>query len=73
VPRLLWLHGEIAPTLGDHGLILQAKIERHKSVEPRVFRLIHHTHSTAAQPLEDAVVGDGLARSGSVSAIVPQS
>jgi len=39
---------------------LGQEFESNKAVEARVLSLIHHTHSTAAEFLKDAIVGDGL-------------
>src|SRR5258707_10764954 len=42
------------------GHVLGHKLQSHKTVEPGIFRLVHHTHSATAEFLTDAVVRDGL-------------
>jgi len=36
------------------------KLQGDVATQLQVFRLVHHTHSPAADPAEDAVMGDGL-------------
>ena len=40
---------------------LREKLQRDKAAKFRVFGFIDHTHPTAAQLLDDAVMGEGLA------------
>jgi hypothetical protein len=40
------------------------ELESHKAVEPRVFSLVDHTHATAAELVNNAVVRDSLADHG---------
>ena len=42
------------------GDFLGQKLEGHKTMKPRVFRLIDHAHTAAAQLLDNAVVRNGL-------------
>ena len=41
--------------------VLREELQRDKAMKLRVFGLIHHTHPTTAEFLNDAVVRDGLA------------
>jgi hypothetical protein len=42
------------------GNIVGQEFERHEAVELGVLRFVNYTHATAAQPLDDAIVRDGL-------------
>src|SRR5208283_2247962 len=42
------------------GKLFRQKFEGGKSVKPRVLGLVHHTHATAAELLDDAVMRDDL-------------
>jgi hypothetical protein len=44
--------------------IVGQKLQRHEAAQQRVFRLINHSHSAAAEEFDDPVVGDGLADHG---------
>jgi hypothetical protein len=51
-------------TLASRSVLFQLfrkKLERDKMVQPSVLGLVHHTHAAAAEPLDDAVMRDGLA------------
>ena len=39
---------------------LRKEFQRDESVQPRVLSLVDHTHPAPAQPLQNAVMGDGL-------------
>jgi hypothetical protein len=52
---------ETGQRLGIARDFLRKEFQSDKTVEPDVFGLVNHTHSTAAQHLEDAIVRDGLA------------
>ena len=43
------------------GYVFRQEFESHESVKTRVLSLVNDTHSAAAQPLDDAIVRDGLA------------
>lgn len=47
--------------LGILGRIVGEKLEGDEAAELSVFGFVDHTHATAAEQFEDAVVGDGLA------------
>jgi hypothetical protein len=55
---------ETGESLGIFGYFVGQKLESDKAMEPGVFRLVDHTHPTAAQLLDNAVVRDGLADHG---------
>jgi hypothetical protein len=38
--------------------LVREKLERDESVQPRILGLVHHSHATAAQFAEDAVMGN---------------
>ena len=59
--RRLWLHDEIAPGLRVFGQVCGQELQSYKAVEPGVLCLVNHSHSSAAEPFDDAVVRDGLA------------
>src|SRR5208282_3803079 len=40
--------------------LFRQKLQRHKTAQPCVFRLVHHPHPSAAKPLQDAVVREHL-------------
>ena len=42
------------------GDFIRQKLERHKAVQARVFGFVDHTHTAAAQLLDDAIVRNGL-------------
>jgi hypothetical protein len=44
------------------GNIWGQKLESDKTVQPSVFGFVDHAHSTAADFLEDVIVGNGLAQ-----------
>jgi hypothetical protein len=46
------------------GHLGRKKLQGYKAAQARVLSLVHHTHSTAAESLEDAVMGDGLVDEG---------
>ena len=41
--------------------VVGKKLQRDKAAEKRVFGLVNHAHSAAAEEFDDPVVGDGLA------------
>ena len=43
---------------------IRQKFQRHKAVQPRVFRLVHHTHPAATQFFQDAIVRNRPANNG---------
>jgi hypothetical protein len=43
------------------GYLIGEKFQRNETMQPRVFGLVDHSHTTTAQLLKDAVVRDGLA------------
>ena len=42
--------------------VIRQKFQRHKAVQPRIFRLVHHAHTAATKLFNNQVVGNGLAR-----------
>ena len=42
------------------GHFIRQKFERDKAVQARVFRFVNHTHTAAAQLVDNAVVRNGL-------------
>src|SRR5215469_16298031 len=50
----LWVAGEL----------FRKELQRDKTVEACVLGLVHHTHATAVEFLDDPVVRDGLANQG---------
>jgi hypothetical protein len=50
--------------LGITGYLVGQELEGDEPVEPGVFGLVNHTHTAAAQLLDDAVMRDGLADHG---------
>src|SRR5260370_6414973 len=52
---------EASQRLGVFGYFLGQELQRDKSVEGYVFRLVDDTHTAATEFLDDAVVRDGLA------------
>src|SRR6266481_674327 len=51
---------ESAEGLRVVGEFVGQELQGDVAAELQVFRLIHHTHTPAADPAEDAVMGDGL-------------
>jgi len=47
--------------LGILGEVLGKKLEGDEAAEQRVFGFVDHTHATAAEKLNDPVMGDGCA------------
>jgi len=43
------------------GQIIRQKLQRHRTVQARVLRLIHHTHPASPKFFEEAIVRNGLA------------
>ena len=43
---------------------VRQELERDEATEPGVLRFVNHAHSAAAELLDDAVVGEGLADQG---------
>ena len=43
------------------GVLLRQDLQRHRAAEADVLGPVDDAHATAAQPLGDAIVGDGLA------------
>src|SRR4029077_14212785 len=58
--RRLGLALKAGQGLGIAGHFCGQELERYKTVQARVFGLVHDTHPAAADFLEDAVVRDGL-------------
>jgi hypothetical protein len=54
-------HSISANSVIRHGHFRQ-KLERYKPAQGKVFRLVHHPHAAAAQPFDDAIVRDNLAK-----------
>ena len=44
--------------------VVRQELERHEATEPGVLRFVDHAHAAAAELLDDAVVGEGLADQG---------
>jgi hypothetical protein len=59
--RRLRLAPESGQSLCILGYLIGQKLQSHKAVQPRILGFVDHTHPTAAQFLNDAVVRDGLA------------
>ena len=58
-----WFKGftlEASESLCVLGYVVRQELEGYESVQPGVFGLVDHTHTATAEPLDDAVVGDGL-------------
>ena len=55
---------ETGESLGIAGHFVRQKLERDKTVQASIFGFVNHTHATAAELLDDAVVRDGLADHG---------
>ena len=53
-----------AERLGILGHFIGQKFERDKTMQPRVFGFVNHTHAAAAQLLDNAVVRNGLSDHG---------
>ena len=47
--------------LGIFGHVIRQKLQRDEAVQAGILSLVHHTHTAAAQLLDDAVVRNGLA------------
>ena len=47
--------------LGIFGHVIRQELQRNKSVQRYILCLVDHTHPPATQPLDDAVVRNGLA------------
>src|SRR6185437_15963544 len=52
---------EAAQRLRVVGHIVRQELQRDKATEIEILGLVHHTHPSAAQFLEDAIMRDGLA------------
>jgi len=59
--RRLSLALEAGQSLRVPSYLWRQKLERHKTVKTGVLCFVNHTHATAAEFLNDAVVGDRLA------------
>ena len=55
---------EASQRLRVFGYFVGQKLQGYETVQRRILSLVHHTHATAAQLLDDAVVRDGLADHG---------
>jgi len=58
--RSLGLPLKTAESLCIVGKFIGKELEGDMATELEVFRFIHHTHAPAADPAENAVMGDGL-------------
>ncbi len=58
-----------AERLGIPGHFIRQELEGDKTVQPGVFRFVNHTHPTAAQLSDNAVVRDSLADHGCASSV----
>jgi len=52
---------EAAERLRIASHLIGQEFQRHKAVQPCVFRLVNHAHTAATELLNDAVMRDGLA------------
>jgi hypothetical protein len=52
---------EAPQRLGITGNFFGQELEGNEAMQPRIFGLINHSHATATESLDDAVVRDGLA------------
>ena len=59
--RGLSLASEAGQGLRVLGNFVRQELQSHKAAEFSVLGLVHHTHPTTAELLDDAVVRDGLA------------
>ena len=55
---------EASQSLSVSGNLLGQELQGDETTEPGILGLEDHTHPAAAQPLDDSVVGDGLADHG---------
>jgi len=63
----LSLSPETAEGLRIAGNFIGQELQRHETAQANVFSLLDHSHTTAAELLDDAVVRDGLADHGKKS------